>query len=313
MTIGEALLGKSLAVIGGSGLVGSHLLRAVQALRTDDTPTWCISRTPPPAARRVAGVEYLAASVLDGEAMARLPDADLAIYVAGATSNYLDDPMLTVRLSTEGLNSFLRRYSDAQRRLVVGSARIYGLRAEPTELTEKDPCVTPSPSSRNIYDGAKLVAEALAQHASSGAYPVISARLGNVYGAHGSATSTVFTDLVQQGRRARRMILTGAPSSLRNHVCGADAADGLLRALLLGRAGESYNIGAAEHLTTLEFAGAVAGAMPWAVTVEANSTAAPNHLVLSIDKARRHLSYHPNHHAAEEIPNAVRWELEHSS
>src|SRR5204863_4002882 len=128
----------------------------------DDAPTYSVSRSLPPTERRLDGVTYLAASALDAAALAKLPAADLAVYVAGATSNYLDNPLLTVRLATEGLDHFLRRFAAAQRRLAVGSARIYGPRREATPLTEDDPCIAPSPSLRNIYDGAKLVAEALA-------------------------------------------------------------------------------------------------------------------------------------------------------
>jgi dTDP-glucose 4,6-dehydratase len=313
VTLAAALAGRSIAVVGGSGLIGTNLLRAIRALRADATPVWCVSRTLPPLDRRVEGVDYLAASALDAGGLAGLPAADLAVYVAGATSNYLDDPLLTVRLSTEGLSNVLRHFAGAARRLVVGSSRIYGPRSDGAPLTERDPCIAPSPSARNVYDGAKLVAEALALGASSDAHPVVSTRLGNVYGPHASpATATAFTDLLRQARHGRRIVLKGPPASLRNHLHAADAADGILRALAFGRGGESYNLGSDDHLTNVEFARAIAGSLPFAVEVEASNPAPPDHLVLSSDKARRELSYSPTHRAAEHIPETVRWELEHS-
>jgi nucleoside-diphosphate-sugar epimerase len=142
---------------------------------------------------------------------------------------------------------------------------------------------------------------------------VVLARLGNVYGPYSHpSTQTAFTDLVAQARAARRIRLAGPPGSLRNHVHAADAADGLLRALCLGAHGQCYNIGSEDHLSNLELARAVAAACPFPVDVEATNPAPPDHMVLSIARARGELFYSPRHPACDHLGASVRWLLEQS-
>jgi nucleoside-diphosphate-sugar epimerase len=309
-----SLKGQRLAVIGGTGLIGHNLLRAIADVRraeADDTATYAVARNRPEDS--VTGVQYVAASALDSD-YRELGAIDLAIYVAGATSNYLADPMTTIRLGTEGVHRFLTHFATARRRVIVGSARIYGPRSSQAPLAETDVCTIRSPDARNIYDGAKLVSEALALGMSTADHPVSVVRLGNVYGPYSArSTKTAFTDMVQQAATTKRIVLTGPPDSVRNHVHGADAADGILRALLFGRGGDAYNIGSTDHLTNLELASAIAAAMPYEVRVEAASTATADHMVLAIEKARTALGFSPRHPAREHLPPSVTWLLENRS
>lgn len=310
-----SLKGLRLAVIGGTGLIGHNLLRAIAAVRrveSDAAATYAVARHRPDDT--VTGVHYIAASALDAEPYRELVDIDLAVYVAGATSNYLADPMTTIRLGTEGVHRFLAHFSLARRRVIVGSARIYGPRTTRELLAETDICTIRSPDPRNIYDGAKLVSEALALGMSTAEHPVSIVRLGNVYGPYSArSTKTAFTDMVQQAATTRRIVLTGPPDSVRNHIHGSDAADGVLRALLFGRGGEAYNIGSADHLSNLELARAIATAMPYDVRVDTASTATADHMVLAIDKARSELGFSPRHPAREHLPPSVTWLLENRS
>ena len=306
----QALAGKSIAVYGGTGLIGGALVARLAALGCPG-PIYVVARRAP--AREVAGVTYVRASVLDEAEMASVPRADLAVFVVGATSDYLADPLGTVGVATAGFERFLRHTAGAARRLLVGSARIYGPRADPAPLREEDECRLRSPDPRNVYDGAKLIAEALAQLASTRDRPVVLARLGNVYGPSSErAPATVFTAFVAAARGARRIVVSGAPGSLRNHVHARDAADGLVRALFFGRAGEAYNLGSRDHLTNEAFARRIAGAAPYPVEVEIARPDAPaDHMVISIDKAEREVGFAPTSTIDEHLPLAVRWELEH--
>ena len=261
---------------------------------------------------QVPGVKYVAASILDPAAVAELPRADLAVYVAGATSNYLQDPGLTIRLGTEGVERFLGHFRTAERRLLVGSARVYGPRTSSEPLTEADACVVRSPDSRNIYDATKLITEALGRQGSTEQHPVVLTRLANVYGPYiGAATRTAFVDLVRQARAERRIQLMGPPGALRNHVYAEDLADGILRALLLGRGGEVYNLGSHDHLTNRQLAEGIAAAVGSDVSVEAANPSPPDHMVLSIAKAERELIYFPKCSARDYIAPSVQWLLRH--
>ena len=309
----DTFAGRSVAVYGGTGLVGGALAARLAELCSPGQggPVYAIARRAP--ARAVAGVTYVRASVLDEEEMAAVPRADLAVFVAGATGDYLDNPRCTVEVAALGFQRFLRHTAGATRRLLVGSARVYGPRADATPLREGDECRLRSPDPRNVYDGAKLVAEALARLASTSDRPVVVARLGNVYGPSlGRPPATAFTAFVAAALRSRRVVVSGPPGSLRNHVDARDVAEGLVRALLLGRPGEAYNVGSRDHLTNEDFARRIAAAMPYPVAVEIARPDAPaDHMVISIDKAVAELGFTPALRIDEHLPLAVRWELEH--
>lgn len=307
-----SLAGQSLAVVGGTGLIGTNVLRAARALGDAHTAIYSVSRTRPADRDAVAGVHYVTGSVLDGDGLAQLPEVDLALYVAGATSNYLDDPLLTIRLGSEGLARFLEHTRRAKRRAIVGSARIYGPRSTSVPLDETTVTTARSPDGRNIYDATKLLSEALGAAASSEGSPVVLARLGNVYGAHSAlSTRTAFIEMVEQARTHGRIRVNGPPGSIRNHVHAEDVADGLLRALVFGRPAQAYNIGSTDHLTNVELAKHIAGAIGNIDVDVANPDAVPDHMILSIAKARSDLQYVPTRAAAEYIPASVRWYLEH--
>jgi nucleoside-diphosphate-sugar epimerase len=313
-SLAHALRGRSVAVYGGTGLIGGTLTARLAALRAawrDSSPVYAVSRRPLEPA--VAGVMHVRASVLEDAEMAATPRADLAVFVAGATSNYLVDPLRTVRVATEGFDRFLRHTAGAARRLLVGSARLYGPRSDASPLREEDACHLRSPDRRNVYDGAKLIAEALALHTSTTDQPVMMTRLGNVYGpALGRAPATAFTAFVAEAQRSGRIVVSGPPGSLRNHVHVRDAADGLIRVLALGRSGEAYNIGSRDHVTNEEFARKIAAAAPFPVEVElANPGASADHMVISIEKAEHDVGFVPACPLEEHLPLAVRAALEH--
>ena len=311
----DALAGRSVAVYGGTGLVGGALAARLAELCAAGRggPVYAVARRTP--ARPQPGVTYVRASVLDEQEMAAGPRADLAVFVAGATSDYLDDPRSTVEVATLGFERFLRHTAGAARRVLVGSARLYGPQSDATPLREEDECRLRSPDPRNVYDGAKLIAEALARLASTSDRPVTMARLGNVYGPSvGRAPATAFTAFVAAARTARRIVVSGPPGSLRNHVHARDVSDGLVRALLFGRPGEAYNIGSRDHLTNEDFARRIAQSIPYPVTVEIARPGAPaDHMVISIEKAIQELGFAPALRIDEHLPLAVRWELEHNS
>jgi UDP-glucuronate decarboxylase len=306
---------RSLTIVGSTGLVGNNLLRGVMSLRrreSDFAPTYAVARYLPRSNDQVEDIRYIATSILDAAAVESLPHTDLAIYVAGATSNYLEQPGLTIKLGSEGVERFLTHYRSAQRCLLVGSARVYGARTTLDPLDEQTLCTMRSPDTRNIYDGVKLISEALGMCGSTSERQVVLARLANVYGPYSRAsTKTAFIDLFTQSLTGRRIYLSGPPESVRNHVYAVDAANGLLRALLFGKGAETYNIGSEDHLTNLELAHSIAAAFPYPVAVHAESSATPDHMVLSIAKARRELNYFPTHSASDYIPATVKWLLEH--
>ena len=305
----EALADRTIAVYGGTGLIGYALASRLHALGVPARNVYLIARHAPRASQM--SVQYVHASVLDSEAMSRVPRADLAVYIAGSASSYAADPLYTVALATNGVANFLRTTSDVQRRLIISSTRVYGPREDLTVLDEHAECRLRSPDCRNIYDASKLVSEALAHQASTAKRPVSIVRLANVYGGHAKQSTTAFHEFVAHAAASRRIVIRGAPGSIRNHVHVDDACDGILHTLAFGASGAAYNIGSMDHLSTHDFVCRIVAAMPFQVEVEQVAPdAVPDHVVISIARARSELAYIPAHRVDESLAPAVIQALE---
>ncbi|MCW3055718.1 MAG: strE, partial [Chthonomonadales bacterium] len=149
----------------------------------------------------------------------------------------------------------------------------------------------------NVYDSAKRLGESLCLwHARSGNTPAVVARLSNIYGAQNAQRSeTAISDFARQAEQTGDIALKGNPDSTRNWTCVLDIAQGILRALVLGKAGEAYNIGSEEHLSSRELAGMVAATFPTPVSVQLPSAPASLSLqTISIEKAKQGLHYRPS-------------------
>lgn len=308
------LRGRAVAVYGGTGLIGTALVRLIRQLRLaagdGGTQDIVIGRSPVSRNSRWDGVQYLNGSVLDKEFVAHVPRTPLAVYLAGSTSNYLDDASTTIRLSTESFANVLARDHEAGV-VFISSGRIYGPRHDEQPLDESSPTVLLSPDSRNIYDASKLIAESLAaMHARAGGRVVI-VRPGNVYGPAGTSSATnAWSQMVADAGFRGRIVLHGSTGSLRNWVHCDDVAAGITAALCRGHSGEAYNIGSSEHVTSRRFAEAIAECVNEHVTVEiGDPLRQADHMVLSIAKAERALGYRPVRTLREALPTAVRAEL----
>jgi UDP-glucuronate decarboxylase len=281
------------------------LVRALRAAEDDVVADISVAKRPPKS--RLDGVVYVNGSVLDPSFFAALPAAPLAVYLSGPTSAYLSDPVTTVRLATEGLDRALTHTERSEGFVFVSSARIYGPRLDQTALHESDLASIRSPDPRNVYDGSKLVGEALCLLAATRRHVVI-VRPGNVYGPDtGCGTATAISDMARQAVRDGRIVVKGSPLSTRNHVHAEDVAEGIVRALLLGRAGDAFNLGSEEHVSSVEMAKRVARALPVEVPIETeNPDIRADHMTLSIEKAIEQLGYRPRRGLDDSLPAAVR-------
>jgi nucleoside-diphosphate-sugar epimerase len=148
----------------------------------------------------------------------------------------------------------------------------------------------------NVYDSAKRLGESLCLwHARSGDTPAVVARLSNIYGAQDAQRSeTAISDFARQAVQTKVIALKGNPHSTRNWACVLDTAQGILCALVRGKAGEAYNIGSDEHLSSRQLAEMVAATFPTPVSVQLPPQAAPLSLqTISIEKARKDLDFRP--------------------
>ena len=294
------LAGSRVCVVGSTGQIGSvliQILREANATVLADNPIHLcgVARTAPPGPSDTA-YDFIAASVADPEAVTALPDFDYVIYVAGTASDYLHRRQETIATQVVGLEAFLTRYAGCKSFVFISSTRVYGRISDGSPITEQALACVPPMHTDNVYDSAKRLGESLCLwHARFGTTPATVARLSNIYGAGESQRSeTAISDFARQAEQTGCIALKGHPDSTRNWTCVLDIAQGILRVLLRGRAGEAYNIGSDEHLSSRQLAEMVAAAFPDPVSVQPPVQPTPLSLqTISIEKARQELDFRP--------------------
>lgn len=305
------LAGRRVCVVGSTGQIGSVLIETlVQANATflAGNPILLvgIARNAPRSSD--PGCTFIAASVADAEAVADLPDFDDVIYVAGTASDYLRRRQETINTQVVGLEAFLNRYAGCRSFVFISSTRVYGRISDGSPLSEDALACVPPMHLDNVYDSAKRLGESLCLwHARFGGTPAVVARLSNIYGAQDSQRSeTAISDFARQAAQTGAIALKGHPDSTRNWTCVLDIAQGVLRALIRGKAGEAYNIGSEEHLSSRQLAEMVAAALPHPVSVQLPPGTAPLSLQnISIAKAQQELGYRPGFTFGDLVPLVV--------
>lgn len=294
------LAGRRVCVVGSTGQIGSVLIETLEqanatVLAHDPIRLIGVARTRQPRAAS-ASCEFFAASVATPYAAEDLPDCDYVIYVAGTASDYLRRREETIATQVVGLEAFLTRYGGCKSFVFISSTRVYGRISDGSPITEDALACIPPMHTDNIYDSAKRLGESLCLwHAKSGRTPAVVARLSNIYGAQDSQRSeTAISDFARQAAQNGSIALKGNPNSTRNWTCVLDIAQGIFRTLLCGTAGEAYNIGSREHLSSQDLAESVAATFPDPVSVTPPTQPAPVSLqTISIAKAEESLGFRP--------------------
>ncbi len=239
------------AVTGGAGFIGSHLIEALVA-RGDDVI--CIER--PGASRRwIAGLPlaFQATGVQDSAELARAFEAvDVVFHLAGLTAARSAAEYYVV--NTDGTARVLQAavHSGSAPRVVLLSSLAAIGPCRNGDLLSPDS--VPSPLSH--YGNSKLLAEAV-MHAYADRVPTTILRLPSVYGPREGAVRALFR-LVQLGVA----LTVGSWEREVSLLYVSDLVQGLLAAAIAPRAvGRTYCLAHPEPVTWAEFARAVGRAV----------------------------------------------------
>ena len=285
----DQLARRSIAVVGCGGLIGSAvgavLARLAERLGGDAPRAIGV-------ARHRGGwpdqFEFMARDVSDRRAA--LPAADYCVYLAGPAGDFRIAPTATIDVHLNGLIAAMASCGTSGF-LYVSSTRVYSRRSPPP-FREDEPVEVDAPSVDDLYDAAKRWAEAFCLwEVERRSRRAVIARLSNAYGPHASGGHAV-ASLALEIWRERRVSLTGSGASSRDYCAAADAAAGLLQALVLGASGRAYNIGGGDVWTSLDLARHLASQAPFdidIITGEGRSTASWPDLT----RARAELAYRP--------------------
>lgn len=247
-----ALRGKTVAVTGASGLIGSYLMRAldwVSRAHDLDIRLIALCRRPEAARARLWRMERL--ECLEYDACRPLAAHFQADYILHAASNahplaFSADPVGTMRANIFGAAELLERVRETGGRFVLlSTGEIYGEDPERADGFDETSFGAIDPMNpRACYPESKRAAETLcAAYARQYGVDALAARLTYVYGASiTEANSRADAQFLRRALAGEDIVLKSAGEQLRSYCYVADAISALLTLMLRGEAARAYNV-----------------------------------------------------------------------
>ena len=244
--------GRTVAMTGAGGLVGSYLMRALDAVRRAhglNLRLIALCRGPERTRAQLRGIEDL--TCLEYDATRPLTADFRADYVlhAAATAHPLAfsaDPVGTMQGNILGTMNLLERVRETGGRfLLFSTGEIYGERPDlpggfdETTFGSVDPM-----NPRACYPEGKRAAETLcAAYASQYGVDALAARLTYIYGAAiTDQNSRADAQFLRRALAGEDIVLKSAGTQVRSYCYAADAASALLTLMLRGDTAKAYNV-----------------------------------------------------------------------
>ena len=247
----NALSGKAVAVTGATGLVGSYLLRALDAIDRAhglNLRLIALCRKPEAAGERLRGVDRLA--LLPYDACAALSADFHADFIVHAASNahplaFSTDPVGTMQANLLGTMQLLERVrATGGRLLFLSTGEIYGENPALASFDEHSYGRVDPMRFRSCYPESKRAAETLcASYVQQYGVDALVARLTYTYGPtitkENSRADAQFLRCALEGRD---IVLKSPGAQIRSYCYAADSASALITLMLKGETGEAYNV-----------------------------------------------------------------------
>ncbi len=265
------LAGHRIAVVGGTGFVGSWLAETIAALNDDlsgdvrldllgrGASLWLDTR---PHLKR----SDITLQTVDVRSAFELPrDATLVLFAAGIADPrvHASDPHRVFQTNVYGLDNALAgaaRLEQIERFLNLSSGLVLGAELPRRALAEADIGALDFTRFHNLYVEARRAGESLAV-AYAGQYriPVSTARAFTFVGPYQPLEAPwALNNFMRDALTGSDIRIHGDGATRRSYLYGSDVATWLLKALIDGRDGEVYNIGGEAPVTHGEAAACVA-------------------------------------------------------
>ena len=312
-----------LLVTGGCGFIGSNFVRFVLEHYQPEFVTNVDALTYAGNPENLAGVaekfadryEFHRADIADRAAM----DAILARHKYFAIVNFaaeshvdrsIESPENFIHTNVAGAQTLLdlARKHRVKRFVQISTDEVYGSLGPEGRFTETSPL---DPSS--AYSASKAAADllALAAHRTHG-QEVIITRCSNNYGPF-QFPEKLIPLMITRALRDEPLPVYGDGLNVRDWIHVDDHCRAIVAALLEGRPGEVYNVGADGELRNLEVVELILETLGKPRSLVQHVTDRPGHdrrYAIDSGKIRRELDWRPIHPARDGIRETVAWYLE---
>lgn len=251
----DSLKGKAIVLSGGTGLVGRYVVDAVLEVDSRlglDCSVYALCRQPSAAKSLFPASEHLHLICHDVNNPVPPIQAGRPAYVLHLASNthpvaYATDPIGTIMTNVMGLRNMLEAAVSmkAERFVFSSSNEVYGENRGDEELfTEKSMGYIDCNTLRAGYPESKRCGEALCQaYRKQYGLEVVIPRLTRSFGPTMKLSDTkAMSQFLLKALNGENIVLKSEGKQFYSFTYSADAARGLLIAMLRGQDGEAYNI-----------------------------------------------------------------------
>lgn len=306
MFICDFLSGKTLALSGATGMIGSYLIDSLLSNSNFDGRIIAIVRD------KAKAIERFNAFKSDPRlafAEARLDmnipideKIDYLVHAASLTSphDYHDHPIDTMLLNIIGNKHMLDlALRNKARYMFVSSTEVYG-QAEAIRIDEKYSGYLDPLDPRSAYNEGKRASETLcAAYMAEHQLDIVIPRLSRVFGPTlKDSDGKALSQFIASGINQRPIILKSQGTQRFSYTYVADAVSAILFLLKSGISGQAYNVAGEEDLCLREIAELVAKICQTSVIFDVSneknmSYSKAAHALLSIEKIKQ-LGWKPN-------------------
>ena len=323
----ERLKNTSILVTGGTGLIGSTLIKALcyaNEKRNLQLKILALVRNLQKAENLLGKpnevLQFIQGSVEDLPIIEE--SVDYIIHGASPTASrfFVQHPVETIEIAVKGTSNLLglAKGKHTKGLVYLSSMEVYGAPHEDTLIPESQGCTLDSMVVRSCYPLAKRLCENLcASYTQEYSVPAKVIRLAQTFGPGVlKDDQRVFAEFARDAMEGKDIILQTTGTSKREYLYTADAVTAILTVLLSGEAGEAYNAGNPEtYCSIVEMARLVAGKIAEnrisikhleGVNNNNSQFSPPHHLYLDISKLNQ-LRWKPTRGLEEMYLRMIAW------
>jgi CDP-glucose 4,6-dehydratase len=310
----EGLTGKNILVTGGTGFVGSHLVKALVARRaTVFVPFRSLDPRSYFATERLSNKAVLVSCDLkDRDRIFDIVTKYRIDYIFHLAAQALvqtayENPVETIESNVMGTTYILeaaRRFSSVQGVIVASSDKSYGKSRKP--YVETDPLCGDHP-----YEVSKSATDLIA-HAYAKTYhvPVVVTRFGNIYGEGDLNFSRIIPGIMKAIIRKEKLVVRSDGTYIRDYVYVKDVVSGYLFLLhhIDTVKGEAFNLSSNTSYSVIDLIRQTERVLkrkiPYRIENSAKNEIPYQHL--NMEKINK-LGWKPTHSFKTTLPFILRW------